>query len=145
MIFQPSKDRLIKALSEGGMDRKIIKICKLTESQHNSLNEIRVGKGWGLRESRIITFNHNDVSHMMKRINDDGLTPEEVGQIAELSLSNESSVIVGQYERAILQYPKEIDFGEGSFIPQAMLMDGANWSTYRLYGLIPSGWWGRKK
>ena len=81
---------------------------------------------------------------MLKRINEDGLTPNEVVKIAEYALMEASTLHLGKSGRPVLKYPDILDFGGGPFTAQAILMDGEDWASPRLYGVIPKGWRGRK-
>jgi hypothetical protein len=143
MIFPSSKDALIDALSGRAPLKKILKVAELTVDHHKSLNVIRLDKGWDKRESNIITMSQNDVRHMHKRITQDGLTPEEVVAIAEHALSEDSTVGVGRYSRAMLEHPTKMDIDGNRFRAQIILMDGMDWSSYRMFGVIPKGWSGR--
>lgn len=144
MIFPASKDRLLKALKGESPLNKILKIGLVTKSQNEELNIIRKSKGWNERETRIITMNQNDVIHILKRIEIDKLTPEEVILIAEHAFSESSDVNVGYNSRALLENPTDSSIEDNIFTARAVLIDGQNYTNYRLYGLIPKGWKGRK-
>ena len=129
MIFDASKEKLLKALKEEEPLNKILKIARVTENQNEQLNVIRESKNWPTRDSRLITVNQNDVIHMLKRIHTDGLKPDEVIHIAEHALSDISIVNTGEYSRALLEYPNLISIESNDFTALAVLMDGYNWSS----------------
>lgn len=145
MIFPNSKDRLLQALNDGGRLNKPIKIGELSGAHLNALNTVRLGKNWTPRKSGILTINQTDVTHMMKRITNDGLTPIEVVNILEHALSDDSNLVQGKNMRSFLANPTKLDYDNKPFTAQALIMDGDNWKNFRVYGVIPKGWSGRKK
>lgn len=84
MIYQPSKERLIRALEERFLP-KILKIGRLSEPQVEALNKIRELKGWPSRGADGLTISPGYINHILKRIDTDGMAPAMANRLVGMT------------------------------------------------------------
>lgn len=124
-------------------DRKKI-VGELSEEQLSFSNALRGQKGWEPREAGLLNMTPGDFNHMRKRIDTDGMTPAEVAELAAYAFDDASTPIKSG-ARMMLEYRPGAMIDGQHYTPQGLLIDGDEWTSQRLYGVIPRGWDGRNK
>lgn len=144
MFNESNRDVLINALTIRRLKRKQIVIGTLTEAQHATFNMLREEKGWEPRNNRDVVITRGDVYHMLKRIDNDGLTPAEVVSIMEHALSDDSIATRGDEGRPVLTNLNHMEIDGKRFGAKAIFKDRQNNQNPTCFGVIPKGWGGRK-